>query len=108
MIRCASPKCQMVLQAAAGQAGATVGCPRCKFQMKVPLAAPVATLVQRPAGPTPDFSGGVQAEQRADQPLPAAVPWYFTRDGKRNGPYTTAQVKQSEGSAAELLSAAGR
>jgi len=42
MIRFACPKCKIVLQATASQAGATVGCPRCKFQMKVPSAAAVS------------------------------------------------------------------
>ncbi len=107
MIRFSCPKCKTVLQTAAGQAGATVGCPRCKFQMQVPSAAPVAKAPPQPAGPTPDWLNDMRAEQRADQRPPAvaptsaaptAAPWHFTRDGKKYGPYTTAQLKQFAGS----------
>ena len=107
MIRFTCMKCKAVLQAAAEQAGATVGCPRCKFQMKVPSAAPVAKAPPQPAGPTPDWLNDMRAEQKADQRPPVAAPpsaapttapWHFTRDGKRYGPYTTAQLKQFAGS----------
>src|SRR5262249_60446929 len=98
MIRCSCPICQMVLQAAAKQTGAAVACPQCKFQMQVPSAAPVAQGAPQPACPTPDCPGGVLASQGAPQRPPAAAPtsatstvapWYFPRDGKRYGPYTT-------------------
>jgi len=109
MIRFSCPKCKMALQAS--QAGATVGCPQCKFQMKVPSAAPVAQVAPQPAGWTPDCPGDVRASQGAPQRPPAAIPisttsspapWYFTRDGKRYGPFTTARLKQLVGSG-ELL-----
>jgi phage FluMu protein Com len=107
MIRFSCPKCRMVLQAAVEQAGATVGCPRCKFQMQVPSAAPVAKVAQQAAGPALDSPGDVRASQGvAQQPpagapasaAPAPAPWYFTRDGKKFGPYTAAQLKQYAGS----------
>jgi hypothetical protein len=81
MVRFSCPKCQMVLQAEVRQAGATVACPQCKFQMQVPAAPPVAKV----------------APQSAATLLTAAStppPWYFTRDGKKFGPYTAAQLKQ--------------
>ncbi len=85
MLRFSCPKCQTVLQAAAEQAGATVGCPKCKFQMQIPSAAPTAKVASPPtANPTPSAS--------------TAAPWYFTRDGKRFGPYTAAQLNQYAGS----------
>ena len=85
MLHFSCPKCQMVLQAAAEQAGATVACPRCKLQMQVPSAAPVAKIAPQPAAaPTPA--------------APAAAPWYFTRDGKKYGPYTAARLKEYAGS----------
>jgi hypothetical protein len=74
MITFSCPQCKMDLSAAACQAGATVGCLRCSFQMKVPSAAAVATPAHRPAGPTPDWQGDLRAEQRADQRSPAAAP----------------------------------
>ena len=107
MIRFSCPKCKMVLQAADGQAGATVGCPRCKFQMQVPSAAPVAKAPSQPPAPALDWLNDVRAEHRADQrppvaaptsAAPTAAPWHFTRDGKKYGPYTTAQLKQFAGS----------
>src|SRR5947208_1401881 len=89
MIRFSCPKCRMVLQAAVEQAGATVGCPKCKFLMQVPSAAPVAKIATQPAGPAPDSLADVRASQGA-----APAPWHFTRDGKKFGPYTAAQLKQ--------------
>jgi hypothetical protein len=112
MIRFSCPKCQMVQQAAAEQAGATVACPRCKFQMRVGSAALVAKVASQPDGPTLDPQSDLRADQRADQRSPAAAPtstapttalWYFTREGERYGPYATAQVKQFAGSG-QLLS----
>ena len=76
MIRFSCPKCKMVLQAAAEQAGATVGCPRCKFQMKVPATTPAATATAPAA--TCSTSAG----------------WYLTRDGKKVGPHSASQLKQ--------------
>ena len=76
MIRFSCPKCKMVLQAAAEQAGATVGCPRCKFQMRVPATTPAATATARAA--TSSTSAG----------------WYLTRDGKKLVPHTASQFKQ--------------
>jgi WD40 repeat protein len=71
----------------------------------LPVNMPIAVL---PAGPTPDRPGGVRASQGAPQRPPAAVPisttpWYFTRDGKRYGPFTTAHLKQLAGSRQLLL-----
>jgi hypothetical protein len=57
MIRFACPQCQMVLQAAAEQARATVACPRCESQLPVPSPAPEGnagprTTPVRPTVPT--------------------------------------------------------
>jgi hypothetical protein len=41
MIRLCCPKCEMIIQDAAEQGGATVACPRCNFQSKVPSAAAI-------------------------------------------------------------------
>jgi hypothetical protein len=94
MINFSCPKCKMVLYAAACQVGATVGCLWCRFQMKVPSAAGVATSAHRPAGPTPDWQRDLPAEGRADQRSPAAAltsaapttgPQYCTRNGEGCG-----------------------
>lgn len=91
MIRFSCPKCQKVLQAAAEQAGIRVSCPRCKFQVQVPSAAPIAEVASPPATtPAPEAS--------------TPVSWYLTRDGKRHGPYTAAQLKQHADSGQLLAS----
>ena len=58
----------MVLQAAAEQAGATVGCPRCKFQMKAPA------INTTPPSPLSKPAAADLAK------------WYYSQNGQQTGP----------------------
>ncbi len=85
MIRFSCPTCQTVLQADAEQAGATVVCPRCKVKAQVPGTVPAAT------------SASVSAA--ATSPASTSVAWFFTRAGRKCGPFSEAQFKQLTDSA---------
>ena len=63
MIRFSCPTCKNLLQAAPEQAGATVACPKCKTQMKVPVSPPkVPSAQNRPLSTS------------SPAPMPRAVP----------------------------------
>ncbi len=83
MLRFSCAKCKTVLQAQDGQAGAKITCPACKAQMLVPAPVTEAAAV---AGPAPQANGSATG--------PAPDEWYYTRDGQRAGPVTTAQLRQ--------------
>src|SRR5262249_11717342 len=66
------PTCKTVLQATPGQAGMTVSCPKCKYQMQVPVPArSIGSLIPQ-ASQVPSALPTNHGQAQANLPRPAA------------------------------------
>lgn len=88
MIRLSCPTCKTVLNARPEHAGAVIGCPKCKTQMKVPAPVPAAAI-QSPAPPPPPIR-----MPGSPPPVTEQAEWYYTHDGQQFGPLSWSQFRQ--------------